>query len=75
MLTELVALGLLLFMFTVGFLVGKTHNGVAITINTKQAEQKQEVVEKAPQKFNESTSEMLPDEVRIYLDKTNGFIE
>lgn len=73
MLAELTALGIIFFAFFAGFVVGKTHNGVSININHET-----KVPQHIPDEYrtyNKSTADMLPDEIKGFLDKTNGYIK
>lgn len=74
MLTDLLAIAVIVGIFLIGYLTGMTTKGFNITITHKEAE-KPAPIPPEDVKYNQSTAKMLPPEVQAYYEKTNGFIE
>lgn len=70
MLTELIALSVIVFTFVVGFVIGMTAKGFHIHIN--HSDKKEEIISE-DKEYNQSTIDELPEEVKMYYDKTKGF--
>lgn len=72
--TEVIAISALAVVYMLGFLLGMFTKGINITINHKAPEVKEPVASEE-QKFNTSTADMLPDDVKLYFQKNQGFVE
>lgn len=75
MLVELVAIGIIALALLGGFAIGKTHNGINITINHIHKDEKPEVIPVEERQYNPSTEDMLPDEVQMYYKQNQGFMK
>lgn len=56
---------------SIGTLVGLTNKGITI----KHVKETPVLPSTEAQTYNQSTHEMLPDEVRDYLEKNNGMLK
>lgn len=72
---ELIAIVSATIIFTVGFLMGKTTQGININITHKEAEKETPTIKEPTKEYNQSTINELPEEIRHYYEKNNGFIE